>query len=538
MLYVYENITPNTDGKHYYFTSVSAYKNKLAPNIVEIVSLDNFRINTNIIKIKINSTLTEAKADKITYAIDERTDANNNITYFRAYHVNRVLIQSGYVILNCSVDLWASYLYKATITNLNVTRCNRNIGIGLLDDIRATKGAPTRTYCYVANRSQNGATIQNQLYDITKVYIVFALKYNVEQNLAGSVSRIELFAFNLKDLRTSLFHANNDTFAYSIVNPVKLAMDVVSGIYGIVGINMWGAMGTLNAVVLGAWFTDVIVATDQNDVQIKTKANWNNFTDVTLTPKSVGLFEQTLTLEVTNDFNKQFYLGTMHNGLKLARTTESKLTCTFKTIASNDKITCIMQQGDLQEDITQAFAVTLGTTDGDVTAERQMVETFKMFAQFMGNGLAIAGGAMTGNAVATAIGINGLVGSIASNLERKQYLGGMVKGGDGALAYYRIFSGTDIDHPENNLSSPLTNPYIINAYESIDDEDTNARVFGASFSEYTTFANIFSASLIGTSGTTDTYVRATCIISGIPNDAIESIKNKLAIGVYMENLTA
>lgn len=553
MLYLYKEISPNLDKKHYYFTTIAQYKNALVSNLVKSITLDNYRINTNIIKVALDSTITETIADKLTYAIDEREDENHVITYFRCYHVNRIVIQSGYVTLYCSVDLWASYLYKATISNLIVNRCNRNIGVGLLDEIAGTKGEATRSYCATTDTS-NGPSIPNQLMARNKVYIVFALKYNIEQNNAGSVSQISLCAFNLQTLATALYNANyqaisdsdseevkaqkrQNNFNYSIVNPVDFAIDVVSGIYGIVGTNGWGGSGTLNAVVIGVWFADHIVTkTGTSSIQIKSKANWHNFTDVTITPLEVARYEVNKTLTITNDFNKQFYIGTMQNGLKLQRTTQGTINVIIKIIPANDKLKVIAYQGDNQQDITEAFSTTTGTTDGDVTAERQTLEIVQNSIKYIGAGLAIAKGVKAGG-IASVIAYQGGASAVVGSLERSGHIGSIVNGGDGALSYWRNFTGMDTTTPTSNLATPITNPYMINAYESINDEKANARINGASFSELTTFASVFSASLLGTGTLSDTYIKATCNVENIPTDAIDLIKSKLQNGIYLVNLT-
>lgn len=535
MLYLYKNITPNTDDKHYCFNSPSVFISALSANLVKSVILDNYRINANIIKLILDNTLTESVADTLTYAIDTREE-NGTIKYFRCYHVRSITIQSGYVMLSCEVDLWASYFYKASFSNFVVTRCNRNIGKGILDDIKGTTGTPTRTYC-ATDGTLNGPSIANQLMTRNKVYIVFALKYNIEQNIAGAVSRIGLFALNLQTLVQALYDAQpaNDTNKpyYAMVNPVELAMDVVSGIYGIVGRNMWGS-ATLNAVVIGAWFSDSVAVIDADNIQIKSKARWKNFTDVTLTPLEVIKREQTRTLTITNDFNKQLYVGTMQNGLKLQRTTEATFSVTIKTIPSNDKLKVIAYQGDNQQDITDAFSVTLGTTDGDITAERETLEIVKTSIKYFGAGLAMVKGGSAGG-VASVLAIQGATSNVAGDFERSQHIGTMVNGGDGALAYYRIATG-NVQDPAGAIAYPITNAYIINAFASINDESANARTYGARFSELTTLTHVFACTLLGTGSNNDTFIKANCSVDNIPNDASDLIKSKLQSGIYLVNL--
>ena len=543
MLHLYKGIMPNSNNKHYLFTTLAKYMTELSSHLVKSVTLDNYRVNTNTIKVKIDETLTEANASELTYAIDEKTN------YFRCYHVNRVLIQSGYVILNCSVDLWASYLLKAQLSNINVLRCNRRIGIGILDDLDGTYGALTRTYCDVwvgsDHYTSDGPTgVANELMDRSKVEIVFALKYNIEQNANGATSRIGLYSFNLKWLVQKYYDAqpnDNQKIYKSMINPVELAIDVVSGIYGIVGYNEWGGAGTLNANVIGAWITDAVASSSSDDIQIKTKPNWKNFEDETLVPSKVIRSEVIRNMTIANDFNKQFYFGTKHNGLKLIRTTEPTLSLQIRTIPSEDKLTIIACQGDNQQDITDAFSVVVGTTDGDITTERQVLDVIQNSIRAIGGAIALGKGISSGNGFATALGVTSLAGNLADDIGkgRSTHIGNMVKGGDGALAYYRIATGSPSQSASANIATPVANPYCINAYSSINDEDVNVRMFGAKFSEkVVSLATIFNSTLLGTGNVNDfTFIRANALVDGIPTDASDVIKAKLQQGINLINLT-
>ena len=543
MLYLYKQISPNLDDKHYYFNTPTQYKTALASSLVKSVSLDSYRINSNIIKVTLDATLTEAIADTLTYAIDERVE-NNVITYFRCYHVNHINIQSGFVILTCSVDLWASYLHKASITNINVKRCNRNVGVGILDDMTGTKGTYTRTFCAVSGRTSGTG---NELWDINYAYIVFALKFNISQNTDGAISRIRLFAFNLGSLKTLYYQKAVDAsadadglFTASIQNPVELAKDLVSGIYGIKGYNGFGGSTTLNAVVLSAWFCPNISAVANNNTKIVSKWHHVYADDIEITPLEVVDVEINIGLTITNDINKQLYVGSRQNGLKLQRTTETTTSVNIKITPATDKLTIVAMQGDNQQDITQAFAVTLGTTNGDITAERALLSAFESATKIIGSGFALVKGATSGNAFAFATGAIGLSNSVADAIGkgRSNHIGGQVNGGDGGLAFYRVFTGQDYDNPQNNLSVPITNPFVVNAYESINDEKANVRIFGAKFSELTTFASIFTASLLGTGTLQDTFICAHCNVDNIPTEAGDLIKSKLQTGIYLVNLTA
>ena len=527
MLRLYKGITPNREANHYIFNTLAMYETALSPYFVTGTIPDNYRVNSNIIKVALNNSLSEADARVLTYAIDERTD------YFKCYIVKNVIIQSGYAQLECEVDYWATYLMQADISNIKVLRCNRQLGEGVLDDIAACTHGPTKSYCAIAGSTSEGST-PHALIPRGNVYIVFALKYNIAQNNAGSVSHIALYAFNLVDLVTWLYHANNDDPNYLIVNPVELALDVISGIYGIEGANLWSILGTLNAVVLGAWFTDNIVVIGATNLKVKTKPNWNNWADVTLTPYEIVKVEVTKTLSISNDVNKQFYVGTLQNGLKLTRTTASNYQVIIKTIPSNDRLTILAMQGDNQLDITDSFAVTIGTADGDVTAERQVIDIVQNSIKAVTGAITLGKGVASGSGFATALGVTGLAGSLTDNISkgRSSHLGNIVKGGDGALAYWRLVQGTGA------LDQPIHNPYVVNAYSSIDQEDVNLRMFGAKFSsKISTLHYLKGLSLLGTGNNDDpTYLEANASVGGIPLDAANEIKNHLSRGIRLIDL--
>lgn len=538
MLRIYAGVQPNNADKHYYFNTLEEYKAALSSHLVKSETLDNYRINGNVARLKIDGELiTEASAFSITYLIDEKDN------YYRCYNVNGAVIQSGFVLLRLSVDLWASYLPMASLSHINVMRSNRRVGIGILDEITATSGSRVRSFAATTGTSGDG----NEYMDVSRVNIVFALKYNIQQNSAGSVSRVGLFAFNLLTLKRALYDANKqggdepteaelrNNFNWSIVNPVQFAIDVVSGIYGVEGANMWGISGTLNAAVLGAWLTDNLAVVSQSNLKIKTKANWKNFTDVTLTPLEVINVITQKTLSFANNFNRQFYVGTLQNGLKLQRRNVVTNSLTFSTIPSNDKLTFIVSDGDNQLDVTAAFSVVVGMTDGDVTAERQVIDVVQNSVKAIGSAIALGKGIASGSGFATALGVNSMAGSLAAEIGkgRTSHVGNIVSGGDGLLAYWRLFTGNDTEHPENNLTTPISNPYVINAFVSIDNESVHARENGAKYSAtLATLNNVFDYPLIG-SGSSDTYLQASVCVGGVPTEACDLIKGRLSGGIYL-----
>ena len=506
MLYLYKKETPNTD-KFYYFTYTSQYKTALNTNLVGSITLDSYRINANTIKVKLSETITEAVADTLTYAIDERTDANNVVTYFRCYHVNSIMIQSGYVILNCSIDLWASYLYKASISNIIVNKCNRNVGIGLYDPIKCTK---TETASYF-----DGNTINPE-----KVSIVFTLSYNVKQNVLNSNSTTQLFAIDVKTLKALASD-------YPNVSALDIAISFVSGITGVAATG-WGFNTYNDAQVLSAWLIDntYLLTNSSNYVSVHSVNEYMASSGVDQNVYAVipYIFDKTKSITIDPKYN--YYVGTRQNGLKLQRTTATSVDVKYRYIYGQSDLKVLVIQGDNMQDITEAFSVDLTINQGNVTGIKAVAKTMSIFL----NTFASMYGIGTGNATAAVLGTTNLAKSTfneAADISGGKY----INGGDGYLTFYQIISV--------GLTATLHNPYCIVTYESVIDEAMNVRHNGAYYNEVVaSIATIFTKSLIGVDNNfTDTYVMASLHVDDIPNEAADFIKSKFASGIYLANLT-
>ena len=500
MLYLYANETPNSDDKYYYFTTTQQFKNALSNSLVESVALDNYRINLNTIKVKLNETLTEQIADTLTYAIDERTG------YFRCYHVQSIMIQSGYVILNCSIDLWASYLYKATLSNIIVNKCNRNIGIGLYDAIRGTK---TESLTYI-----DGTTIEPE-----KVSIVFTLNYNVKQNVLNSNSTTRLFAIDVKTLKTLAVN-------YPNASALDIAIAFVSGITGVAATG-WGITTYNDAQVLSAWLVDntYLLMSQTDYISVKSINEYMDANGVNQNVYAVipYILSKTITLNINPNY--EYYVGTRQNGLKLQRTTASSVEVVYRYIYTTSEVKVLVLQGNNMQEITEAFGVDLTINQGNVTGIKAVAKTMGIFLNTFAGMYGIA----TGKPTAAVLGISNLAKSTFN--EAADISGGkFVNGGDGYNTFYQIIS--------IGVNATLHNPYCIVSYESIIDEEANARHNGAYYNVVVaSITNVFNASLIGVDSTfNDTYVMASLHVDGIPNEASEYIKTRFNNGIYLVNL--
>ena len=132
----FRTCTPNYgNGKHVYFSDPRKYKYYLEANYEHgNISLDNYRLNSNVIKV--SGTL--ENSSEITYFI-EYDITDEKVIYWRCYRVLIYIEQSGMLIFSCEIDNWATYLYRASLSHIHVSRCNRNIGYGVYDPIKSVK---------------------------------------------------------------------------------------------------------------------------------------------------------------------------------------------------------------------------------------------------------------------------------------------------------------------------------------------------------------------------------------------------------------
>ena len=537
MLYLYKDFTPNQNGVFHYYTSLSTFMTAIASSLETSITETNYRINSEVCKVLIDTTFTEAKAERVTYIIDSQT------SYHRNYHVKKCVFQSGYVIYFLDLDLWGTYIDKAGITNLNVLKCSRNVGKGIYDEPIATD-AQTLVYPHIDGVTSTQGTLPlDRLFDVAKACIVFAVKYVTYSQGDANVSTTMLCKMNLKTLKeyvTNLGVTLTEKSKRSWNNAVDLALEVVGGIFGVEATNGYGISTTNAAEVLGAWICEdtYIISGGGLTIGIKTK---NNYTGEITIPSSVAVevvpyrLSRSITIDIF-DPNYVYYFGTAQTGVKLQRLTSANSAVQIQYITENTGLKVIASQGDNQQDITSAFAVDVTLVNGDVSAQRLMLHALKTSAQTAVS----VWGIMTGKDAFKVAGTLGLMKTgidlIDPKFERSQ--GKLIDAGDGVTNWRYWISGSTLveaDYAENN-SVPVLNPYVITKCATIDDEKKQALYKGANFNVWLSgLADVFTPTFLNTSVTLDyTFVQANANVDAIPSDASAFIQAKLQEGIYLK----
>ena len=531
MLYLYHGISPNDKLHHFYFQDVERYLDMLDNNsrISKQINLDNYRINTNIIKVKIDANLTEEDADKITYATEVRRNTSNVITYFRAYFVNKIEIQSGYAVLTCNVDLWASYIYKASIYRLYITRTNKKLdNWPIYDDIKAV--LPTEYRGFV---DSNGATNGLATPDYTNYYqyarrycLVLVINYNAKQNLTGSdyISTTCCVAVDLETLRNKMKEGISDTTtdpqeqAILNMNVVRLAQDFAGGVYGISA-----SLGHNDANVINAYIVPTKAINNTGfSIMLSSISLLRNGRDIALGFAILGHTDFTEMLYIRNPSpNRQIYFGKVHGGLKLNRVYSGDYCNVYiRIIISASSVEIIALQGNNQEDITDAFMLTITNNVSQTTPLRRIAT-------------AITQTGKATQAVTKGYENSGATGAIGAGLTSLASLVGgfsidsKIRGDGDALMTFGSIGG-------NYVEIPFKATYFL----STDSEELKVMEYGATLEirQLTSLNYFFEMPYLipGTAGIP--YIKADAIITQIPKEASDYIANEFAKGIYLYSL--
>ena len=515
-LLLYSGITPNSNNIHYLYDNIATFKTTLQSYLLKTVNIDNYRINAGIIKVKIDETLTTSNYKNVTYAINEK----DNMCYI----VKSGILQSDFVIYDCDVDYWGTYIAQASFSHINVLRCNRNIDIGIYDDIKATKNNVKTVFDipageYVIDNTQTPPREYKQYFKTQNVYIVFCLTYNIEQNIWGGTSATGMYAFRLDTLYNRyITQSGADIYA----NPVQIARAIVSGIYGVSATNGYGVATHNDAKVTKAYLIpkDLIITSSPSVISVTSKSMYGTFdSNHTLAVYDVINYNAHKDFTININPNYNYYVGTVNKGLKVTRDTSGATVITYGSIINNNDIQVIVKQGDNQQYITSEFEIDLTMNDGDVTNLSGIKQALK-------TGLTVVQGVAGGDYFKLGTQLAGETISMIGN----HYYGRQIGNGDGVSTFIKLGNAS--------IGLGVGYPYGYVTCESTTDEQVNARNKGAFYDCYvSTLANIFTYSFIGTGTNNDaTFVQAKVCIDNIPLQAITEISTRLNKGVYLVKL--
>ena len=527
LLSLYHNIQPNKNNTYYLHTGLSTFKGFLAPYLSRELTADNYRINANIIKIN-NAGL--YSYDNITYACEEVIE-NDTTKYIRFYFVDAVTYQSGYATLTISIDLWATYISQAQITNIHVTRCNRLIDKPIFDNVKVAYDKPL-LLSVDSDGAQNGIatpTYLNTYMNINRYYLVMAINYNAKQNLTGDnvASTTSLFGIRLDAIRNAYIEGidpetatGEDFDLYYNKSAVEMARDFAGGVFGIASTGF----SKNDARVVSAYIIDSTFISTSGWTTSLSSVSIYKKGEKTIEAQFLETKQYTDSLYIRNiSLNYKVFAGLNYGGLQLNRIdNESYVKVYIRVTCNVSNVEVTLIQGDNQEDITSAFELTITNNVSQTTPLRAI-------ANAVGRTASLIGGAKKGYEKAGALGAGASVAESLAGMVADYSINSQVRGnGDAVITY-------------GGYQTYVLVPYKACAYVSIDDENENARNKGANFSKYISSLNDLltnnNYTLLGSGSRINTFVSASCNVDGIPSEASDFIKNTLLNGIYLELVT-
>lgn len=485
MVYLYKNKLPNYgENTHVFFNDANDFVAYLGDAFLQFAE-DCYTMNGNIAEVQLPSLI---DVDDVTYIVWNTGGA------WRFFFVRSAVYQSGFAIFTLDVDLWATHIARASLSNIRVTRCNRNIGTGIYDPIPVAVG-----YAFEE-------LVEN--FDIQDLSILFVVAYSTgTTSIFGnnSATKLSVFAKRLSEI---------DNIP-ALFNVIDYGIELVGGIYGIEG-ELSGIEYSLDANVLKAYLVPSNVLIQKETFSPTFKCKSPTFTGDFIPSFEVAPFAMPQAFEIEFDPNKKYYCGTKYAGLELVRTTKPTFVL-YRFTVKQDGLQVTVQQGDRMLEITDAFQVGLTSNDGNFTTSQQIARVLQTMSGIAGGVFQISAGGAGYVTGALSIG-NALQGAFTEGNAR------YVQGGDGVTTF-------------RSASGEVLTPFVIQVNESINDEAANARLYGATFNQQVESIDvIFDANLLGTGKLTDTYFAAEVRVDGVPTDARDVIAAAVRGGIYAVKL--
>ena len=520
-IFLFSNFSPNQQGgTFYYLDNPTQFNIRFNDKIALSIEDNNYRINANVLKIKHDKTKAESYYKNMTYLmLKDDENAHEN----RFYFIKSMYIQSGNVSFSLELDLWQTYINFASFKYTKITRSNKRLGIGFYAPITQTSDQLNEDFVYYDNDEYG--TISDEYVDV-----VFLLQYNVKQQVFFGdeyITKTSLFTLNTRQTKEFLTTIHSDL---DNISSLELTLDLIGLIYGVDA-----TIGVNDARVLKAWVIDNrLINTEFGDgtkqvFKATTKSSFKSAWDITTEITRVLPSRHRKAIEIEDyDVNKVYILGTYNNGLELKRFATPTLKASYYVITTEDDLQIIVQQGNIQYDITSGFEVALTTNGETETGIRKIAKGFKRSNDH--NDKLFKGWEKGGNWGA----IKGQVDFLASNIPLKPAFADAIGNGDGLYNFY-------YEQYRELAKGRLKSPYVITYTTSIIDERKRTLYEGAYFEEIITTNNLLSDAINApylfdnmTENETLTFptlIACETFVENVPTIASEHIKNLLRNGI-------
>lgn len=478
MLYLYRDITPNIgENLHFYFNSIQEYLDRLEQYKVVEVQETNSTFNSGTLQVK----LPASQVQTITYVIHYVNEYD-----YTCFHVENITNQSNMTLLTLGVDMWGTYIARASFSETEITRTNVNIPVGTYDTVINT-----------VERTVEQLSIPQYGYDTqlgVLAHVVF--ETDVSSSLFPNASAV-----------SKLYYFLPSKEAENQVEAIRELIKQIGGIYAVKA-----NIVTFNAYVLNAWLVPqtLLRTAGQTGVPIfKTKTDTfegdlkPSFADITPAINIIDL------PEINANPNFEYYVGTKLNGLKCVK---NKVIKTFLTIeTSESELTIKVNQGDKSVDITDAFKLGITTTNGNYTSLENMKNILK-------TGFGIASAFTADTSLELFAGATSSIANTYGNTANARYNAG----GNGFATFFDI----------TPLATIKLFPFVVVKYKSAYDETRRFQNYGFETSYFVdTPFDILTRGLLH--GAYIPYIQCKTICDYVPINANDYITGELLRGVRL-----
>lgn len=533
---IYKNIVPNYDTNiHYYFTDPATYYDELNGYLVSDLEVDNYRINLNRLSLSLSNlpyAIAEI-AEDLTYIIEYEQDERDDFIYWRCYYVNDYVIQSGKMILSLSVDQWGSYIHKANISQIHVSKTNREIA-------QFGQGR----YLTPVNVNQYSDPIfdilGNDYIADTNATIGFVADCVIKEWATGENITARYIFMQKLSVVESYFSAEE----LATHSAVEIATRFVSGIKGTDTNNNLFDYNKLSiaSIFLLPFNYENYFSIDYG-LYFKAKTPYDDEEEKTILfdlvqPNRIKynyVFDGEDIASHYEELNEDYLniFGTRRNGLELTRSVEGTKAYIEYTI-DYQGLKVMAWCGNQSKDLSNAFTLhSIGATN-EMTWAKEISSYIKMFTSELPTMIAgVAASIATENPL-PAIGAGlGVVGSLSadflSNTSQPRNLTGSDDGfitfNPTSSAYYRY----------------INNPIMLTKFPSFTDGERKTRMQGVAVDLYiSSLTELNDVDLLGKTTLNPfnhTFVMCEALVDGVPIIARNAIIDKLTGGIYLDDLT-
>lgn len=476
-----------------------------------IVTISGDVLNTYSYIIEIDEDLIDDPEGKIGKQV---------FKYWHCYFIKSITKRSGYSILSCDTDVWGTFYPYVELSNIHVSRCNRNIGRGRFDPINAfdSVGDGVTDNWYKAIGGHETTTTGINYLNNSEISAVFVANCVVSQSGSGnnSITATMIFSFPFVNLET--------VFASYDLTSVEIVTRLIAGIYGL---PTSSGLVVLNCDITHVYILpSIYVITDSNTIYtFKSRPSFSPATDLTL---ACSLVKPNLTRYYVNlnvaDLSPNYHwtLGVRDEGLELPRSTKDEMATLFINF-NYDGLNISVRQNDQVKDITHAFEIGIVGQTQEVDKLGKIVNAFKWTLNTIQNALSI-GSSLNARKYEQALDKSfSYATKLADNFSNRANASGNVSNADGYITF-------------SYQKDKCFYPFYLTFKRSAIDEEQHARLYGASFdTTISWFGEIYSYPVFYATDydTTFTYVQCEAEIKKAPADACNYIKSVLAGGVWL-----